>query len=162
MDRVSHVLRDPLLGYIPGFVNAIKAFVGIGDILVGVAVFGIDAHRHTGASQSLFLLPDGLVAQSEVVARRGIARIGLYKLLVDLDGLVVVLVDNVVVMRRYVQSFAFAGSLLQVKCLGDKTRGQLVLGKIAVSHAEGRIRQGKVGVEFDGALEMRNGLGIIE
>ena len=88
MHRPAHVLRDRLLGHRPGFVEAIEAFVGVGDILVGVSVFGVDAHGLAGAGQSLFLLPDGLVAQGEVVARRSVARVGLHPLFVDLDGLV--------------------------------------------------------------------------
>ena len=124
MHRAAHVLRGRLLGHRPGFVEAIEAFVGVGDILKGVNVFGVDAHGLAGAGQGLLLLPDGLVAQREVVARRSVARVGLHPLFVDFDGLLHVPGDNVIVMRGDIEPFTFAGSLLQVESFGDKTVGQ--------------------------------------
>src|SRR4029077_1402154 len=58
--------------------------------------------------------------------------------------------------------FAFAGSLLQVERLSDKTRGQISLREIAIGHAQGGMRHGEVGIEFNGTLEMGNGLVVVK
>src|SRR5258708_39360112 len=124
MRRAAHILSDRLLGDRPGFVEAIETFVGVGNILKGVNVFGVKAHGLAGAGEGLFLLPDGRIAQGKVVARRSVAWVGLHPLFVDLDGLLGLSSDNVVVMRRNVEPFAFAGSLFQVERLGDKSVSQ--------------------------------------
>ena len=87
MNRAANVLRGRLFGHRPGFVEAIEAFIGVGDILVRIDVLGVDTHGLAGAGQCLLLLPNGLVTQREVVARRSVARVGLHPLFVDLNGL---------------------------------------------------------------------------
>ena len=86
----------------------------------------------------------GVVAQGEVVAGSSVARVGLHPLFVDLDGLLHVPGDDVVVMRRDIEPFAFlGGSLLQVKGLGDKTVGQSLLRNIVIGDAQGGLRHGE-------------------
>ena len=153
-------LRGRLLRHHPGFVEPIEALIRVGNVLIRVKILGVDALGLGRTGQGLFLLPDGLVAQCEIVARRRFAGIGLHPQFVDLDGLLDFPRDNVVVMRRDIELFAFAGSLLQVKRLGDITRGQPLLREIVIGHAECGVRHGEIRIEIDRPLQIGNRLRI--
>src|SRR5579864_759189 len=108
-------LRGGLIHYGLGLVKAIQIEVGVRQILIGVAVFGIEAHGLGSVFQRLIELTKVPIAKGKIVPRQGFAGIRALPLLVDLDDLVRSARNFVVVVTFDIEPLVFAGPVFQVE-----------------------------------------------
>src|SRR5208282_2472914 len=107
----------------------------------------------------LLVLPLGDVHIAEIGIGAATLRVACNRLLIGLCSFVQFPAYTLVVISRNGQLFPFAGMLAQLECLGVIFAGASSLTHAVVIVAHIHIANGKVRVEFDGVLMVRQGGG---
>ena len=126
------------------------------QILIGVPVLRIEANSFAGVGHRLFVLSHRFKHERQVVSRNGVPRISLFPLLIDLNAFFQLLPGGIVVVRRNIELLPFACPLSQIKCPLNIAHCVAGLALIAVGDSKRSQRHCKIGVKFDGALQMRD------
>ena len=138
------------------FVVAAEAFVSVGEILICETIIRVQPHAFKSIRHCLLVLAGRGISERQVVPWDRVPGISLLPLLIDRDALVYFPRHLAVIMSGYVELFPLARPVLEIEGLGQVFSLLGGLRHVAVNHAQGGIRHGKIRIQFDGALQIRN------
>src|SRR5258707_51366 len=101
-------------------------------------------------------------SESQVVSGNGVTRISLFPLIIDLDSFFQLSPAQIVVVGRDIELLPFACPLSHIKCFLNVSEGVAAIALIVVGGSQRRQRHRKIGIQFDGALQMRDGSRVVK